>query len=102
MSNKGYILSGLATDDVHHTSSVGKALTLIKAPKLDKKDILKAIENGCFYASKGPIIVDFFVDKNLKTSVKCSPFQKISFRINETGNGKVFNSKDSNGIIYAE
>lgn len=102
MLNKGYILSGLATDDVHHTNSVGKAWTMVKASKLDEKDILKALQNGCFYTSKGPIIEDFFVDENLKVSVKCSPVQKILFRINGAGNGRVFTSKDSNGIIYAE
>lgn len=99
MLNKGYVMSGLATDDVHNSNSVGKAWTMIKTAKFDEKSILGALENGCFYASKGPIIEDFLVDENLKVKVKCSPVRKIVFRINGANNGRVFSSVDSSLII---
>jgi predicted metal-dependent phosphoesterase TrpH len=102
MLNKGYILSGLATDDVHKSEAVGKAWTMIKAAKLDEKDILEALENGCFYASKGPEIEDFFVDENLKVRIKCSPARRIAFRTNGDSNGRVFSSEDSKGLVTAE
>ena len=102
MLNKGYKLSGLATDDVHRSEKVGKAWTMIKADKLNEKSILDALENGCFYASKGPEIEDFFVDENMKVNIKCSPVHKIAFRINGAGNGRVFLSNDSQGLSSAE
>lgn len=104
MLNKGHLLSGLATDDVHSGSieKVGIAWTMIKADKLNEKSILDALENGCFYASKGPDIEDFFVDDNMMVKIKCSPVQKIAFRINGAGNGRVFLSDDSKGLISAE
>ena len=102
MLNKGYRLSGLATDDVHRSEKVGKAWTMIKADKLNEKSILDALENGCFYASKGPEIEDFFVDENMKVNIKCSPVHKIAFRINGAGNGRVFLSNDSQGLSSAE
>lgn len=37
MLNKGYVLSGLATDDVHRSSAVGKAWTMIKAENWTKR-----------------------------------------------------------------
>ncbi len=102
MLNKGYMLTGLATDDVHSSARVGIAWTVIKAPKLDEKSVLEALENGCFYASKGPEIEDFYIDENLNVIIKCSPVQKIAFRINGAGNGRVFLSKDSQGLNNAE
>jgi predicted metal-dependent phosphoesterase TrpH len=102
MLNKGYVLSGIATDDVHKSSEVGKGWTVIKAPKLDEKSILDALENGCFYATSGPEIEDFFVYEDLKVTVKCSPAQKITIRTNGAGGSKVFSSQDSKGIISAE
>ncbi len=102
MLNKGYVLSGLATDDVHKSDAVGKAWTMIKAAKPDEKSILEALEKGCFYATKGPEIEDFSVDENLIVSVKCSSVQKITFRTSGSGNGNVFTSKDSKGMNSAE
>lgn len=102
MLNKGYILSGLATDDVHRSELVGKAWTMIKASGLNEKSILEALENGCFYATTGPEIEDFSVDDNYRVKIKCSPVKKIVFRINGAGNGNVIWSQDSNGLTTAE
>ncbi|MDD2380230.1 MAG: CehA/McbA family metallohydrolase [Mariniphaga sp.] len=101
MLNNGYILSGLATDDVHKSDAVGKAWTMIKAEKLNEKNIIEALETGCFYASKGPEIEKFIVDEKMKVSIKCSPVQKIVFRTSGSGNGNVIWSKDPNGLTSA-
>ncbi len=102
MLNKGHVLTGLATDDVHKSADVGLAWTMIKAEKLNEQSVLDALENGCFYASKGPVIEDFYVDDNYKVYVKCSSAQKIVFRINGSGNGNVILAKDSNGLLSAD
>ena len=100
--NKGHVLSGLATDDVHKSSEVGKAWTMIKAAKLDKSSILEALENGCFYASKGPVIKDYQMGENMKIKIDCSPVKKIAFRTSGAGNGKVFKAEDGADLQTAE
>ena len=102
MLNKGHILSGLATDDVHNSSEVGKAWTMIKVPELNESNILEALENGCFYASIGPEIKDYRIGDDMKIKIKCSPAKKIVFRINGAGNGRVFKAEDGKDLVNAE
>ncbi len=102
MLNKGHVLSGLATDDVHQSSEVGKAWTMIKAAELDEESILEAIENGCFYASKGPEIKNYQLSSDLKIKVECSPAQKIVFRTSGAGNGKVLKAETGKSLRNAE
>jgi predicted metal-dependent phosphoesterase TrpH len=102
MLNKGYVLSGLATDDVHRSADVGRAWTMIKAAKLDDSSILEALENGCFYASKGPEIKDYQMGEDMKIKIECSSVKKIAFRTSGAGNGKVFNAKDGKDLQTAE
>ncbi|NQU54819.1 MAG: PHP domain-containing protein [Bacteroidetes bacterium] len=100
--NKGHVLSGLASDDVHQSSEVGKAWTMIKAAKLDDKSILEALENGCFYASTGPVIKDYQIDKDWKIKIECSSVKKIAFRTSGAGNGKVFKAASGEDLQSAE
>ena len=100
--NKGHVLSGLASDDVHKSSEVGKAWTMIKADELDDKSILEALENGCFYASKGPEIKNYQMGKKWKLKIECSSVKKIAFRTNGAGNGKVIKAKDGEDLRSAE
>jgi len=102
MLNKGHVLSGLATDDVHRSPGVGKAWTMIKADRLDDKSILEALENGCFYASKGPVIKDFQMGEDMKIKIECSSVKRIAFRISGAGNGKVFKAADGKDLQAAE
>lgn len=102
MLNKGHVLSGLATDDLHDSSEIGKAWTMIKADKLDEDSIIEALENGCFYASAGPEIEDYQMHKDMKIVIKCSPVKKIAFRTSGAGNGKVFMAEDGKDLRTAE
>ena len=102
MLNKGHVLSGLANDDVHKSSEVGKAWTMIKATKLDDESILEALENGCFYASKGPVIKDYQMSSDLIVKVKCSSVKKIVFRTSGAGNGNVFIAENGANLRSAE
>jgi len=102
MLNKGHVLSGLANDDVHKSSEVGKAWTMIKADKLDEKSILDALEKGCFYASTGPEIKDYRLGSDLRIHVECSSVEKIVFRTSGAGNGKVFHAEKGKDLRSAE
>ena len=102
MLNKGHVLTGLANDDVHKSSEVGKAWTMIRAAKLDDKSILEALEKGCFYASTGPEIKDYRISSDLKINVECSSVEKIIFRTNGAGNGKVFKAENGDELTNAE
>ncbi|MCY1719417.1 CehA/McbA family metallohydrolase [Prolixibacteraceae bacterium Z1-6] len=102
MLNKGHVLTGLATDDVHRSSEVGKAWTMIKAAKLDDRSILEAIGNGCFYATKGPVINDYHLSEDMKIKIECSSAKKIAFRVSGAGNGKVFMAEDGKSLQNAE
>lgn len=102
MLNSGYVLSGLATDDVHKSSEVGKAWTMIKATSCDEKSILDALEKGCFYASEGPEIKDFHINKKKIIKIECSSAQKIVFRTSGAGNGRVIKAAQGKELIEAE
>lgn len=102
MLNKGHVLSGLATDDLHNSAEINKAWTMIKADKLDNKSILDALENGSFYATTGPEINDFGIDKNMNVKIECSSVNKIVFRVSGAGNGKVVFADNGNGLNTAE
>lgn len=102
MLNKGHVLSGLANDDVHESSEVGKAWTMIKATKLDDESILEALEKGCFYASTGPEITDYQISSELRIKVACSSVKKIVFRTSGAGNGKVFMAENGTDLRSAE
>lgn len=102
MLNKGYVMTGLATDDLHKSPNIGKAWTMIKADKLDNESILEALESGSFYASSGPEIMDYQMAKGKKIKIECSGVQKIAFRVNGAGNGKVFTAKEGEELKTAE
>ena len=102
MLNKGHVLTGLASDDVHSSSEVGKAWTMIKASDLDDISILEALEKGCFYASTGPEIIDYQLSSEMRIKVECSSAEKIVFRVNGAGNGKVFEAENGGDLRSAE
>lgn len=102
MLNKDYILTGLASDDVHRSSEVGKAWTMIKASELNNKSILEALEEGCFYASTGPVIKNYQINRKMQIKVQCSSVEKIVFRTSGAGNGKVFMAEKGDDLQHAE
>jgi len=102
MLNKGHVLTGLASDDVHQSSEVGKAWTMIRATELDDISILEALERGCFYASTGPEIEDYQMSSDMRIKVACSSVEKIVFRTNGAGNGKVFKEENGDALRSAE
>ena len=58
--------------------SLCKSYTLIKAEKLDYPSIAKALTNGDFYASQGPVLTSLYIEDG-KLCVECEPVSKIIF-----------------------
>ncbi len=85
---KGHILSGVATDDVHNTQNVGLAWTMIKAKKLTVEAVLDSLRTGSFYASCGPVIKDFKVENGV-AKVECSKAAEIRFISNQWYSSRV-------------
>ena len=54
------------------------AFTVIKAEKLEYEAKTKAMLNGDFYASQGPLITELYYENN-KVYVKCSNARKITY-----------------------
>ncbi|NLX56513.1 MAG: CehA/McbA family metallohydrolase [Planctomycetaceae bacterium] len=86
--NKGRIVAGVATDDVHATGQINLGWTMIKAPSLDTNAVLNAIESGCFYSSCGPIIEDCRIEEGT-IRVVTSPVRQISFFFDGAAGGHV-------------
>jgi hypothetical protein len=79
---------GVAADDAHWRqgdNDAGRGWVWVKAPELTQTAILDSLEQGRFYASSGPRILDFWLDVDQRTAhARCDPSVKIDF----TGNGK--------------
>jgi len=84
MLRRGKRISCIASDDNHdhfpRTSPKWDSLggfIMIKADKLEYDTIMRALENGDFYASTGPEIYDLYAEGE-KVYIKTSPAAKIS------------------------
>ena len=52
--------------------------TYIGVPKLTYENVIKALENGCFYCSMGPVIKSMYYDsKDKKIHIECSKAEDI-------------------------
>ena len=72
---RGIRLFGVATDDAHHHTQIGKGWVMVNAEN-NVNSILNALKNGAFYSSTGPEIYDFYVE-NGKAVIECSPVKKV-------------------------
>ena len=81
---EGMRLVGLAVDDVHWKHGAeGQGFIMVRATDLSEPAILRALRDGHFYASTGPIIVDLRVvtlgEGQAALRVRCSPCADITF-----------------------
>lgn len=77
--SSGKLLYGIAVDDAHHfkrpfdptASQPGRGWVWVRAPRLDGREILAALERGDFYASTGVELADVrFAGGRLTVTVK--------------------------------
>lgn len=81
---RGGRLIGLAVDDTHWKhGAAGKGFIMVRCENLDEEQILRAIGEGHFYASMGPVIEDMRLEEEeggeLLLRVDCSPCQSVTF-----------------------
>jgi hypothetical protein len=90
----GRLLYGIAVDDAHtfkqpgnpNVAGPGRGWVVVRAPRLDSRALLEAMERGDFYASTGVILEDYGVtDTTMIVSVAARSFSK--YRIQFIGRG---------------
>ena len=92
---------GLAVDDTHGINDdLAGGWVWVKSEALAEEPILDALSTGMFYASSGPEIYDFRVEKGL-ASVRCSPAVAINF-IGHTQWGTQWRAAPGQTITEAE
>ncbi len=77
MLRSGQRLGCVATDDCHKTEDMFGGFTYIFAESLTYENIIKAMENGDFYTSSGPQILELSRDED-KVFVKTSAARSIA------------------------
>lgn len=65
-----------ANDDNHKPEHMFGGFTMLSAPSLGYDNVIKALEQGDFYASRGPLIKEAFIEDET-LYVKTSPCTKI-------------------------
>lgn len=96
----GHRIFCVATDDNHNKpglpcDSFG-GWTMIKAPQLQYKDVVNALQQGHFYASQGPEIYELYVEDGT-VNITCSPAAKIVFTTGQR-HRQAFNAPENGSV----
>jgi hypothetical protein len=92
--SSGTLLYGIAVDDAHtfkdpgnpNVAGPGRGWIVVRAPRLETKALMEALERGQFYASTGVELTDVQADtRRLMVEVKPTSFSK--YRIQFIGKG---------------
>jgi hypothetical protein len=92
--SNGTLVYGIAVDDAHvfkdpgnpSVAEPGRGWVVVRAPRLDARALLDALERGDFYASTGVELADYqATDRNVTVSVKATTYSK--YRIQFIGKG---------------
>ena len=92
--SSGMMIYGIAVDDAHvfrqpgnaDVAGPGRGWVMVRAPRLDPRAIVEALDRGDFYASTGVVLQDVRADaKQLTVSVKPDAWSK--YRIQFIGKG---------------
>lgn len=90
----GTLLYGIAVDDAHtfkqpgnpHVAGPGRGWVVVRAPRLEARALLEALERGDFYASSGVELTDYQASASqVRVTVKATAFSK--YRIQFLGKG---------------
>jgi hypothetical protein len=107
--SSGQLIYGIAVDDAHHfkrpwdptASRPGRGWVVVRAPRLDAREIVLALERGDFYASTGVTLKDVTTAPGSLTVTICATaFSK--YRVQFVGRGgKVLAETIDNPARYA-
>jgi hypothetical protein len=83
--SSGQMVYGIAVDDAHvfkrpwdrNASRPGRGWVVVRAPRLDAREIVLALDRGDFYASTGVMLKDCVVsDSSMTVTIATTPFSK--------------------------
>jgi hypothetical protein len=107
--SSGQLIYGIAVDDAHHfkrpwdptASRPGRGWVVVRAPRLDAREIVLALERGDFYASTGVTLKDVTAAPGSLT-VTIAPTAFSKYRVQFVGRGgKVLAETIDNPATYA-
>lgn len=78
----GTFFNFVASDDSHwYNGEAGRSFTMVQADELTKESLFKAIDEGRFYCSQGPVIRQITVEDE-HIHVECSEAERVIFYSN--------------------
>jgi hypothetical protein len=106
--SSGQTIYGIAVDDAHHfkrpwdptASRPGRGWVVVRAPRLEAREIVLALERGDFYASTGVTLKDVAATPtSLTVAIAESPYSK--YRVQFVGRGgKVLAETVANPAVF--
>jgi hypothetical protein len=106
--SRGIVLYGLAVDDAHYFKQAdnpdlpgpGRGWVYVRAPQLEPRALVEALDRGDFYSSTGVVLDDLRVDaKTMTVTVKPDPWAK--YRIQFIGkNGRLLREATEASATY--
>ena len=118
--SSGQMVYGIAVDDAHHfkrpwdpaASKPGQGWVVVRAPRLEGREIVLALERGDFYASTGVRLGDVTVTaKSLSVTVESTTYSKYRVQFigkggalldEQTGNPATYTFKGDEGYVRAK
>lgn len=98
MLRSGSRLGCISTDDTHKPCDLFGGFTMVYAEALTHSAVIRALEKGDFYASRGPIIEGLWYENGM-FHIECSPVKRIivsnsgrrdpSVSVKQTQNGTI-------------
>jgi hypothetical protein len=90
----GRLIYGIAVDDAHTfkdpgnpaVAGPGRGWVMVRAPRLDARALLHALERGDFYASTGVVLADYQASAR-EITVRVRPTSTSKYRIQFIGSG---------------
>lgn len=78
----GTFFNFVASDDSHwYNGEAGRSFTMVQADELTRESLFKAIDEGRFYCSQGPVIRQITVEDE-QIHVECSEAERVIFYSN--------------------
>ena len=96
MLRSGQRIGCIATDDTHREEDLFGGFSYVFAGELTYDSVINALENGDFYASRGPVIKSLWYEDGI-FHIECSPAKEIIVSNSGRRLAKESIKKDANG-----
>jgi hypothetical protein len=106
--SSGQTIYGIAVDDAHvfkrpwdaTASKPGRGWVVVRAPRLEAREIVLALDRGDFYASTGVMLTDYVAaERSMTVTIAATPFSK--YRIQFIGRqGRLLAESTENTATY--